>query len=491
MQTGKAGLQRKSKPTIAIYVDVVRAREYGLEFLHCANDVIMCTGDKKGVISPYFFERIQNIQTGALLEFVRPPAPSREDMLRPVVEEELVLPPPWGTTGLEPETASQKETVSVIQSKRQLKNDESLLEARLRAVYDQDVTSGIEKDLISIAREWNKLGSACRGDNAETVHTIWKSMKWEDGRKTGRDSSDSFQDRLHDLYSQGTANKETDFMGLAKEWNKTDSENEVRDLINTYVISDDENRVTKCVSRGEIGAEFVATRKDMYGQPSVLMKEYKNTRQEFWKRVEPTLGVTTEIIEGNQVPKEKTVSATIEGAVTTISEVSTLQDTPDPGMERAYDELTEDWNLQKMFSYMDSEEEEVSGGDEEGRPSEDEEHERVTRLEEEQAQEVEVQKEPGTSQSMNIHDEGCRHTKWEAINDLIQDNYLSANQRVTSRECLIEPDSKVAEGLANNNDNGLKVIMEQGDIVDREAEVIVNPTSSELCQGAEQQELFR
>jgi len=58
MQTGKADLQRKSKPTIAINVDVVRALEYGLEFQHCANDVIMCSGDRKGIISPYFFDSI-------------------------------------------------------------------------------------------------------------------------------------------------------------------------------------------------------------------------------------------------------------------------------------------------------------------------------------------------------------------------------------------------------------------------------------------------
>jgi len=77
MQTGKAGLQRKSKPTIAIYVDVVRAREHGLLFQHCVNDVIICFGDRNGKISPYFFESLQNTQTGALNEFNRPPVPLR------------------------------------------------------------------------------------------------------------------------------------------------------------------------------------------------------------------------------------------------------------------------------------------------------------------------------------------------------------------------------------------------------------------------------
>jgi len=67
-QTRKAVLQRKSKPTISIYVDVVRATKYGLVFQHCVNDVIMCSGDKKNdIISPYFFKNIRNTQTGSLI----------------------------------------------------------------------------------------------------------------------------------------------------------------------------------------------------------------------------------------------------------------------------------------------------------------------------------------------------------------------------------------------------------------------------------------
>jgi len=100
---------------------------------------------------------------------------------------------------------------------------------------------------------------------------------------------------------------------------------------------------------------------------------------------------------------------------------------------------------------MDSEEEEFSSGDEDGILIKDGKLERVTLLKEEQAQKVGVQKEPRTSQSMNILDEKCYHTKWEATNDLIEDNYLKVRQRVTSTECLTEPDYQAAEGSANNN----------------------------------------
>jgi len=42
MTTGRARLQRKRKPNIGIYIDVTKAKTYGLKFLHCSYDVIMC-----------------------------------------------------------------------------------------------------------------------------------------------------------------------------------------------------------------------------------------------------------------------------------------------------------------------------------------------------------------------------------------------------------------------------------------------------------------
>jgi len=107
--------------------------------------------NRNGIISPYFFESIQNTQTGALFEFVKPPAPLREDMLRPAVDDELDLPPPWGTTGLEPRVVLEKESVRVIQDGRHIQNKWSLLQARLQGIYNQDETPFIEKDLIKLA----------------------------------------------------------------------------------------------------------------------------------------------------------------------------------------------------------------------------------------------------------------------------------------------------------------------------------------------------
>jgi len=163
MQPGKAGLQRKNKPTIAVYVDVMKALERGLAFQHFENDVIMCSGDKNGLISPFFFDRIQNTQTGALIEFDRPAAPLREDMIRPAVDKEIDVPPPWGATGFEPELGHN--TVHIVGSARDIQNERSLLQARLMGIYGQDNTQFIERDLIGLAKRWNRMDSYHDFDN--------------------------------------------------------------------------------------------------------------------------------------------------------------------------------------------------------------------------------------------------------------------------------------------------------------------------------------
>jgi len=101
MQTGHAGLQRKHKPNIGIYVDVKRCKTMCLKFFHCVNDVIMCPGDLDGFISPYFFHKIRNIQTGALIEFTKPSLPVIQ-MKSPSVGEslEVMMSPPGGATGI-------------------------------------------------------------------------------------------------------------------------------------------------------------------------------------------------------------------------------------------------------------------------------------------------------------------------------------------------------------------------------------------------------
>jgi len=136
-------------------------------------------------------------------------------------------------------------------------------------------------------------------------------------------------------------------------------------------------------------------------------------------------------------------------------------------------------------------EQEFSSGDDGGMLIEGKKPEILTLLKEEHAQKVEVQNEPRTTHSLNIQDEECSHTRWEATEDLRDDNYLTFRQMSISTEGLAEPIHLVAAGSANNNyvgtewimDNGLKVIVRQGDLVDVEADVIVNPANSELCHG--------
>jgi len=77
-----------------------------------------------------------------------------------------------------------------------------------------------------------------------------------------------------------------------------------------------------------------------------------------------------------------------------------------------------------------------------------------------------------------------------------EDNYMAEIKegRVrwdTDGDGLIEPNQVKAVGTAYNNYvgtewimvNGLKVIVRQGDLVDAEADIIVNPANSELCHG--------
>jgi len=99
MATGRAGLQRRRKPNLGIYIDITKAKLHGLRFLHCTNDVIMCPGDQMGVISPYFFHEIGNATTGELVEIERPAAPVPVVELPGRVVEEISLAPPEGATG--------------------------------------------------------------------------------------------------------------------------------------------------------------------------------------------------------------------------------------------------------------------------------------------------------------------------------------------------------------------------------------------------------
>jgi len=123
----------------------------------------------------------------------------------------------------------------------------------------------MEKDLIGLAFQWNKL------DSTDTVHTIRKSGSWEGGGSPWRSISDTFQTRLQDLYSQdNTAHKESDFMKLSKEWNNSGSTDGESDLVihneTIFVVGNDENVRATGIPKSENGAEFQARLKSLYGQ---------------------------------------------------------------------------------------------------------------------------------------------------------------------------------------------------------------------------------
>jgi len=113
----------------------------------------------------------------------------------------------------------------------------------------------MEKDLIGLAFQWNKL------DSTDTVHIIRKSGSWENKGSPGQGISDTFQTRLHGLYSQDTlSNKEMNLMKLAKEWNNSDSQDTDRNLSlqneRVYVLGDEGHVNTRVASRNESGADF-------------------------------------------------------------------------------------------------------------------------------------------------------------------------------------------------------------------------------------------
>jgi len=158
----------------------------------------MCLGDGNGIISPYFFESIRSTQTGSLFEFDRPPGPLRENMLRPVVEDEVDLPTPWGATGFEPPaTRLEKKSIHLVEDGRHTQNEQSLSQARLQGIYDQVDTTFIEKDLIDLAKKWNRLDSSTKVEKGrvqkvreDTVYAV--SKKGEDEGSPWQSISDTF-----------------------------------------------------------------------------------------------------------------------------------------------------------------------------------------------------------------------------------------------------------------------------------------------------------
>jgi len=96
---------------------------------------------------------------------------------------------------------------------------------------------------------------------ASTVHTIRKSVSWEDEGSPGQSISDTFQTRLQGLCGQDTTtNKEMNFMKLDKKWNNSGSQDEGIDLSihneTIYALGNEEYVKTGEVSKNESGANF-------------------------------------------------------------------------------------------------------------------------------------------------------------------------------------------------------------------------------------------
>jgi len=113
-----------------------------------------------------------------------------------------------------------------------------LLQARLWGIYDQGDTSFIEKDPINLAIKWNRLESSTEVEKGrvqkvteDTVYSVRKEVSGEGEDSPWQSISNKFLTRLQGLYGQdNTANKEKDFMKLAKDWNDSGSNDKGRDL---------------------------------------------------------------------------------------------------------------------------------------------------------------------------------------------------------------------------------------------------------------------
>jgi len=117
---------------------------------------------------------------------------------------------PWGATGFVPRVGLVNESVLVIKYDRQIQNERSLLQARLRGIYDQVDTTFIEKDLNGLAVQWNRLASSKEVEKGmeDTANTVRKERSGEDRGSKWQNISDTFQTRLQGLYGQdNSANK--------------------------------------------------------------------------------------------------------------------------------------------------------------------------------------------------------------------------------------------------------------------------------------------
>jgi len=136
-----------------------------------------------------------------------------------------------------------------------------------------------------------------RLQKANTVPTIRKSVSWEDGGSPWQSVSDTFQTRLHGLYSQNTTTKkEMNFMKLAKGWNNSGSKIEGRDLIiqdeAIYALGKEEYLKTAVGLENGGGADFQNMLQEVFRQPDEQDKERNfMTLVKEWNRSVPALEV--------------------------------------------------------------------------------------------------------------------------------------------------------------------------------------------------------
>jgi len=157
-----------------------------------------------------------------------------------------------------------------------------------------------------------------------------KRVSWEDGEQTGQTSLDSFQARLHSVYSEDTASKETAFMKLAKEWNESSSKDEDRDLgiqnKPIYVFGEGEEVTSVLGLRNETGAEFQARLKGVSELERPRMECNNSLPAKACNRSGPTLSITSAVMEGSQVHKDERDTALGDCVAATLLEMSPLQD---------------------------------------------------------------------------------------------------------------------------------------------------------------------
>jgi len=160
-----------------------------------------------------------------------------------------------------------------------------LLQARPQGIYYQGDTTFIEKDLIDLGIKWNRLESSTEVEKGRvqkvtenTVYAVRKKVSGEDGGSLWPSISNTFQTRLQGLYGQdNSADKEKDFMKLAKKWNDSSSKDKGIDLRlqneAVYVVGKQQYGRTGAVSKNGGVADFQTRLQELYRQPEVPDEE--------------------------------------------------------------------------------------------------------------------------------------------------------------------------------------------------------------------------